>query len=178
MSTSADTVTGTEASRPGLRARVKRMSRTARLAALLGLAAAATLATTALPASASTNPPGFNYARAQTVAGTDCTITVGTYYNTSKYPGTALWAYCSTGHMISMYAELQTAPMAGGTWSVWGRSPTYNYSYIANTGYQYSYRASCGGPELQWRVMAYISVDGHYRGEYAADGVHDWVACH
>ena len=178
MSTSADTVTGTEASRPGLRACVKRMSRTARLAALLSLAAGATLVTTALPASASVNPPGFNFARAQAVAGTDCTITVGTYYNAADVPGTALWAHCNTGHMISMYAELQTEPMAGGTWSVWGRSPTYNFSYIANTGYEFAYWSYCGGPELQWRVMGYISVDGHYRGEYADDGVHSWTPCH
>src|ERR1035438_8836623 len=74
MLTSAATITGTEASRPGLRVRVRRMSRSARLAVLLGLAAGATLVTTALPASATTVTHSFNFARTQLVAGTNCYI--------------------------------------------------------------------------------------------------------
>jgi hypothetical protein len=178
MLTSAATITGTEASRPGLRVRVRRMSRSARLAVLLGLAAGATLVTTALPASATTVTHSFNFARTQLVAGTNCYIEVGTDMNSNDFPGTATEVACNSPHMISVVTQLQDAPLAGGPWGVWGQTPTYNYTSSYGTPFLWWDWASCGGPEMQWRVMASIAVDGVWRGWYADNGVHDWTPCH
>ena len=178
MSTSPAAVTGTETTRTGLRARASRVARSRRLAVLAALATGATLAATALPASAATNPFGFNFSKTTAVAGTNCQATVGTFYNTSDYPGTATEIQCSTGHSISVYTQLQDASMAGGLWYVWATTPTSNFSYTANTGAIEWYWASCGGPQLQWRVVAFVYVDGVYRGQYLDDGTHIWTPCH
>ena len=109
MFTSPDTATGTETSRPGLRARVRRMSRSARLAALLGLAAGATLVTTALPASASTSRHAFNLTGLrQTVAGTNCSVLVGTDMNSpNAWPGTATQVSCTSPHTTAVFSILE-----------------------------------------------------------------------
>jgi len=177
MPASAATVTGTESSRPGLRACLRRMSRSAQLVILLGLAAGATLMTSALPASAATTTHGFNLARTQAVAGTDCTVTVGTDYNTPyAYPGTAFQVNCPTRHKtVSAYTQLQFAPVTGGTWNTW-TSPTYNSTNSFGTAPVFYDWYSCIGT-WQWRVLAYVAVDGVYRGVYANSAVKTWTAC-
>lgn len=172
MFTSPDTATGTETSRLGLRARVRRMSRTARLAVLLGLAAGATLVTTALPASADS----INLAYTQPVAGTNCYVTTGTDLNSNAYPGTATEVYCPSWHTVTVTTQLQDVSLAGGYWSLWAQTPTYTYTTSYGTPMLFYNWAYCPAGRYQWRVVAYVTVDGVYRGSYA-NSPHNWTAC-
>jgi hypothetical protein len=136
MLTSAATITGTETSRPGLRARVRRVSRSARLAVLLGLAAGATLVTTALPASAATSSHAFNLTGPwQTVAGTNCSVLVGTDMNSpNAWPGTATQVSCPSRHKTTSctpYSSSRTRG-AGGTGRL-RRTPTPTPSGLARS---------------------------------------------
>jgi hypothetical protein len=153
------------------------MSRSARLAVVLGLTAGAALAVTALPASAATSTHGFNLARMQAVAGTDCTVTVGTDQNyPSAYPGTATLVQCAKRHpSVSVYTQLQFASLAGGTWYYW-QTPAYTYQNSYGTRQIFFDWNSCIGT-YQWRVLAYVTVDGVYRGVYANSKVATWTAC-
>lgn len=178
MQKSVAAVAGSENNRPGLRARVARMSRTARIAVALGATAGSALAATALPASAAASTHAFNLARTQAVAGTDCTVTVGTDQNYPyAYPGTATLVQCARRHKtVSVTTQLQHAPVAGGTWVSW-QTPTYTYpnSYGTQSLF-YDWNGSCIG-QWQWRVLAYVWVDGTYRGVYANSAVKTWTAC-
>jgi hypothetical protein len=172
MLTSTATITGTEASRPGLRARVRRVSRSARLAVMLALAAGATLVTTALPASADS----INLAYTQPVAGTNCYVTTGTDLNSNAYPGTATEVYCPSWHTVTVTTQLQYVSLAGGYWSLWAQTPTNTYTTSYGTPMIMYYWASCTAGRWQWRVVAYVTVDGVYRGSYA-NSPHNWTAC-
>lgn len=169
--------TGTEADRPGLRARVRRISRSATLAIVLGLAAGATLLTTALPASAATPTHAFNLARTQFVQGTDCIVTVGTDYNLpNAWPGTATQVKCASPHTISVYSVLEF--VYRGSWRYW-TTPVYTYPDVFQTPPVYSdfkSRAYCIG-NTNWVVYSYVYVDGVYHGVYANKKVANWTAC-
>jgi hypothetical protein len=177
MLTSPDTATGTEASRPGLRARLRRTSRSARLAVLLGLAAGATLATTALPAGTATSSHTFNLARTQAVAGTNCSVKVGTDYNLPyAWPGTATQVSCASRHTTTVYSILEF--WSQGAWLYW-TTPTYTYSNAFGTSpiyYDFASLAYCIG-NTNWVVYSYVYVDGVYRGVYANAKVANWTAC-
>jgi hypothetical protein len=181
MLTSAATITGTKTSRPGLRARVRQMSRSARLAVLLGLAAGATLATTALPASAATSSHAFNLTGPwQTVAGTDCSVLVGTDMNApNAWPGTATQVSCASRHKTtSVYSTLDF--WSQNAWYYW-TTPTYTYSNSYGTNaiyYDFASSAYCIG-DTWWMVYSYVYVDGVYRGAYANNSGQPskWDAC-
>lgn len=184
MFTSPDPATGTETSRPGLRARVRRMSRSARLAALLGLAAGATLVTTALPASASTSTSShaFNLTGPwQTVAGTNCSVRVGTDMNSPyAWPGTATQVSCTSPHTIEVYTTLDFWSQSQGAWYYW-TTPAYTQPNAYGTGPVYSDFSSpsyCIG-DTWWMVYSYVYVDGVYRGAYANNNGQPskWDAC-
>jgi hypothetical protein len=153
------------------------MSRSARLAVVLGVTAGSALAATALPASAATSTHGFNLARTQVVAGTDCKVTVGTDQNYPyAYPGTATLVQCAKRHQsVSVYTQLRFAPLAGGTWYYW-QTPTYTYPNSYGTQQLFYDWNSCIGT-FQWRVLAYVTVDGVYRGVYGNSRVAVWTAC-
>ena len=175
MQTSVAAVTSSEGSRPGLRARVARLPRSARLAVLLGVSAAGAVVATALPASAASTH-AFNLYRTQTVAGTNCSVTVGTDQNSPyAYPGTATQVQCGTRHTVSVFTQLQYASVYGGTWYAW-QTPTYTYQNAFGTQPIYYDWAACIGT-YQWRVLAYVYVDGVYRGVYANSRVAVWTAC-
>ena len=182
MFTSSDTATGTETSRPGLRARVRRMSRTVRLAALLSLAAGATLVTTALPASASTSSHAFNlFGSWQSVAGTNCSVLVGTDMNSPyAWPGTATQVSCTSPHTTKVYSILEFWSQSQGAWYYW-TTPAYTQPNAYGTNAIYSDFASpsyCIG-DTWWMVYSYIYVDGVYRGAYANNNGQPskWDAC-
>lgn len=151
---------------------LKSMSRSARLAIVLGLAGTATLAATALPASADS----INLAKTMAVAGTNCTVTVGTDYNANAYPGTATQVSCPTRHNTTVTTQLQVVSTAGGTWSLYGQTPTSSYTNAFGTRMMLYYWASCPAGRWQWRVVAFVTIDGAYRGSYT-NGAHTWTAC-
>jgi hypothetical protein len=180
MLTSAATITGTETRRPGLRARVTQVSRSARLAILLGLAAGATLVTTALPASAATSSHAFNLTGPwQTVAGTNCSVLVGTDMNSpNAWPGTATQVSCASPHTTQVYSILEF--LYQGSWWYW-TTPTYTYANANGTNaiyYDFASSASCIG-DTWWMVYSYVYVDGVYRGAYANNSGQPskWDAC-
>jgi hypothetical protein len=151
---------------------LKSVSRSARLAILLGLAGAATLAATALPASADS----INLAKTMSVAGTNCTVTVGTDYNTYAYPGTATQVSCPTRHNTTVTTQLQVVSTAGGNWGLYGQTPTSAYTNAFGTRMMLYYWPQCPAGRWQWRVVAFVTIDGVYRGSYANDP-HTWTAC-
>ena len=180
MLTSAATITGTKTSRPGLRARVRQVSRSARLAVLLGLAAGATLVTTALPASAATSSHAFNLTGPwQTVAGTNCSVLVGTDMNSpNAWPGTATQVSCASPHTTKVYSTLDF--WSQNAWYYW-TTPTYTYSNSYGTNaiyYDFASSAYCIG-DTWWMVYSYVYVDGVYRGAYANNSGQPskWDAC-
>ncbi len=162
----------TTTSRPSPRTRLMSLSRSIRLAILLGLAGAATVATTALPASADS----INLAKTMAVAGTNCTVTVGTDLNASAYPGTATQVNCSSRHTVTVTTQLQDVSLAGGTWNLWAQTPTSTYANAYGTRMMLYYWQSCPAGRWQWRVVAFVTIDGVYRGSYA-NGTHSWTAC-
>lgn len=180
MLTSPDTTSSTEVTRPGLRARVRRMSRTAWLAVLLALAAGATLAATALPASASTSSHAFNLTGPwQTVAGTNCSVLVGTDMNSPyAWPGTATQVSCASPHTTEVYSILEF--LWQGSWRYWTTQPyTQPNAYGTNAIYSdFASTAYCIG-DTWWMVYSYVYVDGVYRGAYANNSGHpsQWDAC-
>ena len=181
MLTSPDTVTGTKASGPGLRARVRRMSRSLRLAVLLGLAAGATLVTTALPASAATPSHAFNLTGKgwQAVAGTDCSVLVGTDMNTpNAWPGTATQVSCASPHTTEVYSVLEF--WWQGSWRYWTtQAYTQPNAYGTNAIYEdFASPAYCIG-DTWWIVWSYVYVDGVYRSAYPSNNGQSaqWDAC-
>lgn len=175
MQTSAATVPSTKAARPGPGDCVKRGIRSAWLAVLLAVAAGATLVTTALPAGADTH--AFNLARTQAVAGTNCSVTVGTDYNLpNAWPGTATQVSCGSRHTTAVYSVLEF--LYQGSWRYW-TTPTYTYTNAFGTSpiyYDFQGPAYCIG-NTQWVVYSYVYVDGVYRGVYADSKVATWTAC-
>jgi hypothetical protein len=179
MLTSPDT-TSTEVTRPGLRARVRRMSRSAWLAVLLTLAAGATLVTTALPAGADTH--AINLARTQSVGGSGCQVTVGTDNNTPHaWPGTGVAVSCSSRQFpLAFYSQLQYGPTINGPWTVWNTSPWYSAPNVYGTpglAPVYYDWYSCPAGKPYWRVMAYVYLGGVYQGVYANNKPAQWQAC-
>jgi len=147
----------------------RRLRRFAKSTLLITAIAAPLLAFTAAPADAA-----INRGSAYTVAGTNCTVTVGGFPNAGKYPGTASQVSCTTQHTIQLqnliyYAGTNGVPVLFGQ-SGWS---TY-YNAYRNVEFD-SYRASCAG-RWYWLSGVSVYIDGVNRGTYYNSwGL--WTAC-
>ena len=143
--------------------------RLVRTVVLLAIALIVGLLGQAAPANASINR-GYIH----TVPGTNCTVTVGGWPNTRRYPGTASSVSCSTPHSISVRNQIWYAG-TNGVPALFAQSVWYNFSRVYSTGEIDSYRAACPG-FWDWLSGAQVYVDGVYRGTfYNSWGW--WTAC-
>jgi hypothetical protein len=72
--------------------------------------------------------------------------------------------------------QLQVVSTAGGNWSLYGQTPTSAYTNAFGTRMMLYYWPQCPAGRWQWRVVAFVTIDGVYRGGYANDP-HTWTAC-
>ncbi len=155
---------------PGMR-RLRPVSWPGRFTILAGLAATGAILATAAPASAD----NINLAATSAIAGTNCSVTVGTDQNPSAYPGTATQVTCSSPHTITVTTQLQDASLAGGLWYLYGQTPT-DTTYAYATRMLFYHWQACPACRWQWRVVAFVTIDGVYHGGYA-NARASWTAC-
>jgi hypothetical protein len=135
---------------------------------LLAAAGAALALGLALTAGSAANAavPGYlnpSLMRTTHVTGTDCAVHVSMWQNAYHYPGAGAYVTCSSGHTISMKIETDWAFVSGGVWHRYGvTGRTYAGAGTRSRTLLQTWQVLGGA--RQWRGVAYVWVDGVYRG--------------
>jgi len=107
------------------------------------------------------------------LTGTGCTLTVGGWPNTKKYPGTASRVTCTARHKVQVRNQLWYAGTDGKAYLAmqgpWHTYTGYGTPELAN------YWAKCPG-RYNWQSSAQVYVDDVYRGNLG-NAWGWWTAC-
>ena len=129
------------------------------------------------PANADPNSGYLNFGVTQTVSGTNCTIRTGTWYNTSKLPGTAAYVSCATPHTVYLQLSLRDA-LPGYAYSQLGYSAKTTMGYVYTTSTLHIAFNACPAGARYWAAYADVWIDGVYRGYGSSNaGGGRWAAC-
>jgi hypothetical protein len=149
--------------------RMRRSRPIMRLLTTLTLVAAAFFGIAATNANAAINR-GYTHA----IAGTNCSVTVGGWLNTSRYPATASQVSCSSRHTVQVRNQLWYAG-TNGVPALFFQTQWYTYQNAFGTREIDSYAASCPG-RWDWLSGVQVYIDGVNRGSfYNTWGW--WTAC-
>lgn len=133
------------------------------IAVLLGMI------TTSSPASAA-----INRGTTWTITGTNCSLTVGGWQNTQRYPATASRVTCGSRHTVQVRNQLWYAG-TNNVATLFGQSSWYTYSNAYGTPELDTYWATCPG-YWDWQSSAQLYIDGVYRGNLG-NAWGWWTAC-
>jgi hypothetical protein len=147
------------AARVGGTPQQRRAHRSWRWLSVLAVAIVAVLGLTAPSADAAINR-GATYR----VAGTDCSVSVGGWLNTSRYPATASQVTCSSRHTVQVRNQLWYAGTSGVP-VLFFQTQWFTYTNAFGTREIDSYLANCAG-YWDWDSGVQVYVDGVYRGSY------------